>query len=75
MDGVVCEPADPNFKTVLEGCFCEAIGGSGCWPVGVHHTPITRLATNPRVLLQIKMGLLHDQVTVSVTRPDWPVWS
>jgi hypothetical protein len=20
-------------------------------------------------------GLLHDQVTVSVTRPDWPVWS
>ncbi len=21
------------------------------------------------------MGLLHDQVTVSVTRPDWPVWS
>ena len=22
-----------------------------------------------------RMGLLHDQVTVSVTRPDWPVWS
>ena len=22
-----------------------------------------------------EMGLLHDQVTVSVTRPDWPVWS
>ncbi|MCV7009498.1 hypothetical protein [Mycobacterium gordonae] len=22
-----------------------------------------------------QMGLLHDQVTVSVTRPDWPVWS
>lgn len=21
------------------------------------------------------LGLLHDQVTVSVTRPDWPVWS
>nr|WP_232491077.1 DNA methyltransferase [Mycobacterium dioxanotrophicus] len=21
------------------------------------------------------MGLLHDQVTVAVTRPDWPVWS
>lgn len=20
-------------------------------------------------------GLLHDQVTVAVTRPDWPVWS
>ena len=20
-------------------------------------------------------GLLHDQVTVSVTRPEWPVWS
>ncbi|MDA4084938.1 hypothetical protein [Mycolicibacterium hassiacum] len=20
-------------------------------------------------------GLLHEQVTVSVTRPDWPVWS
>jgi hypothetical protein len=20
-------------------------------------------------------GLLHDQVTVTVTRPDWPVWS
>ena len=20
-------------------------------------------------------GLLHDQVTVLVTRPDWPVWS
>ncbi|GAB4957652.1 hypothetical protein MAHJHV54_48520 [Mycobacterium avium subsp. hominissuis] len=20
-------------------------------------------------------GLLHDQVTVSVTRPGWPVWS
>jgi len=20
-------------------------------------------------------GLLHDHVTVSVTRPDWPVWS
>jgi hypothetical protein len=23
----------------------------------------------------ILWGLLHDQVTVSVTRPDWPVWS
>ncbi|WP_409431542.1 DUF899 family protein [Mycobacterium sp. SMC-16] len=23
----------------------------------------------------LDMGLLHDQVTVSVTRPDWPVWS
>lgn len=22
-----------------------------------------------------KSGLLHDQVTVAVTRPDWPVWS
>ena len=22
-----------------------------------------------------RKGLLHDQVTVSVTRPDWPVWS
>ena len=22
-----------------------------------------------------RRGLLHDQVTVSVTRPDWPVWS
>ena len=22
-----------------------------------------------------RTGLLHDQVTVSVTRPDWPVWS
>ena len=22
-----------------------------------------------------QVGLLHDQVTVSVTRPDWPVWS
>jgi hypothetical protein len=22
-----------------------------------------------------EMGLLHDQVTVSVTRPDWPVGS
>ena len=22
-----------------------------------------------------RLGLLHDQVTVSVTRPDWPVWS
>ncbi|GLD09294.1 hypothetical protein [Mycobacterium kiyosense] len=22
-----------------------------------------------------RVGLLHDQVTVSVTRPDWPVWS
>jgi len=24
---------------------------------------------------QHHLGLLHDQVTVSVTRPDWPVWS
>ncbi|VCT88396.1 DNA polymerase III PolC-type [Mycolicibacterium hassiacum DSM 44199] len=24
---------------------------------------------------QLTMGLLHEQVTVSVTRPDWPVWS
>jgi len=23
----------------------------------------------------LRVGLLHDQVTVSVTRPDWPVWS
>ena len=23
----------------------------------------------------LRSGLLHDQVTVSVTRPDWPVWS
>jgi hypothetical protein len=22
-----------------------------------------------------RVGLLHDQVTVAVTRPDWPVWS
>jgi hypothetical protein len=22
-----------------------------------------------------ELGLLHDQVTVSVTRPDWRVWS
>ena len=22
-----------------------------------------------------ELGLLHDQVTGSVTRPDWPVWS
>jgi hypothetical protein len=21
-----------------------------------------------------RTGLLHDQVTVAVTRPDWPVW-
>lgn len=26
-------------------------------------------------LLPKELGLLHDQVTVSVTRPDWPVWS
>ena len=25
--------------------------------------------------LDSETGLLHDQVTVSVTRPDWPVWS
>jgi hypothetical protein len=32
-----------------------------------------------QLLIQIEherqTGLLHDQVTVSVTRPDWPVWS
>ncbi|MEF9468516.1 hypothetical protein M5F49_14595 [Mycobacteroides abscessus] len=28
-----------------------------------------------RAFVQDRMGLLHDQVTVSVTRPDWPVWS
>lgn len=26
-------------------------------------------------ILEKAAGLLHDQVTVSVTRPDWPVWS
>jgi len=31
--------------------------------------------TRLRVRPQIQKGLLHDQVTVSVTRPDWPVWS
>jgi hypothetical protein len=25
--------------------------------------------------LPLQPGLLHDQVTVSVTRPDWPVRS
>ena len=31
----------------------------------------------PRLVMGVlpQMGLLHDQVTVSVTRPDWPVWS
>ncbi|SLC12172.1 Uncharacterised protein [Mycobacteroides abscessus subsp. massiliense] len=26
-------------------------------------------------IMGMARGLLHDQVTVSVTRPDWPVWS
>ena len=41
-------------------------------------TPI-REKTGPARLLDMiegrSKGLLHDQVTVWVTRPDWPVWS
>ena len=33
------------------------------------------VAGNVFSVLWERMGLLHDQVTVSVTRPDWPVWS
>ncbi|MGJ6122310.1 P-loop NTPase fold protein [Mycolicibacterium sp. Y3] len=35
----------------------------------VHITPTLYWDTLER------MGLLHDQVTVAVTQPDWPVWS
>ncbi|TMS54809.1 hypothetical protein [Mycobacterium sp. DBP42] len=31
--------------------------------------------TDPSNTHRTRMGLLHDQVTVAVTRPDWPVWS
>ena len=36
-------------------------------------TPMEEGAVSPR--LRRGEGLLHDQVTVSVTRPDWPVRS
>ncbi len=48
------------------------------------HTPdqiIRKLAEGNKLLASGQApstrwgGLLHDQVTVSVTRPDWPVWS
>lgn len=35
---------------------------------------VTYLTTNANIKAQ-QEGLLHDQVTVSVTRPDWAVWS
>ncbi|ART69699.1 hypothetical protein BTO20_14860 [Mycobacterium dioxanotrophicus] len=34
--------------------------------------PYKQIAVN---LSEQLKGLLHDQVTVAVTRPDWPVWS
>lgn len=34
--------------------------------------PTTMPANRPS---HMSSGLLHDQVTVSVARPDWPVWS
>ena len=39
-----------------------------CHTVGPDRTQTAKKAA-------LSLGLLHDQVTVSVTRPDWPVWS
>ncbi|WP_226864235.1 hypothetical protein [Mycolicibacterium baixiangningiae] len=44
---------------------------AGTWSV-IETAPVRFLRTK---LTAAMPGLLHDQVTVSVTRPDWPVWS
>jgi hypothetical protein len=39
-------------------------------------TPVASTAEAQAVQAErVQTGLLHEQVTVSVTRPDWPVWS
>jgi hypothetical protein len=45
---------------------CDVIGQADVptWQANPNHCPPS-----------LQTGLLHDQVTVSVTRPDWPVWS
>jgi len=37
--------------------------------------PVTSLIGRPNVGPDKRLGLLHDQVTHSVTRPERPVWS
>ncbi|GLD09683.1 hypothetical protein Mkiyose1383_60090 [Mycobacterium kiyosense] len=46
--------------------------GSDAWNLPVVFGP---LAITYNLQAVDRLGLLHDQVTVSVTRPDWPVWS
>jgi uncharacterized protein YbjT (DUF2867 family) len=42
---------------------------------GVPATDLIATARDPDKALALTKGLLHGKVTVSVTRPDWPVCS
>jgi len=53
----------------------QDILGAEISATGVLATVYTPRPDDPDIDEDNRKGLLHDQVTVSVTRPDWPVWS